>query len=132
MVGLQLGWGPKKTEMVLPGDCDPDSLPLPREHAGRLLPDVVTGFKVCLGVPRHPTNEDSFIATVLEYVARRHDNLLERVANVLDEDLFTTLRLLQLCGVNKFGDILSVVPPDASYTFCDQRDGAITAALGAI
>ena len=24
MIGLSLGWGPRKTELVLPADCDPD------------------------------------------------------------------------------------------------------------
>jgi hypothetical protein len=33
MVDLLLGWGPKKTKMVLPTDCKPDDLTLPQDSA---------------------------------------------------------------------------------------------------
>ena len=94
MVGLQLGWGPKKTELVLPLNCDPDSLPLPRDPAGHPLPDIVSGFKACLGVPRHPACDENFITAALKPVALRHDSLLELVADVSDEDPLASLRLL--------------------------------------
>ncbi len=61
MVGLQLGWGPKKPELVPPPSCDPDELLLARDTDGRPLRDVVQGFKACLGVPRHPTSDGDFI-----------------------------------------------------------------------
>ena len=94
--------------------------------------DVVTGFKACLGVPKHPTNHDSFIAEALLPVAGRHNNLLDLFYAVSDEAPFAPLRLLQVCGVNIFGHILSAVPPDVTATFCAQRDAAIGATLGAI
>ena len=93
---------------------------------------MVTGFKACLGVPRHPTNIDSFIAEALLPVAGRHDNLLDLAFDVSDEDQFVALRFLQVCGVNRFGHILSAVLFDATATFCAQRDAAITKTLGAI
>jgi hypothetical protein len=77
MVGLQLGWSPKKTELVLPPSCDLDELLLPRDIDGRPLPDVVQGFKACLGVPRYPTNDGDFILSALDHVASRHDILLD-------------------------------------------------------
>jgi len=132
MVGLTLGWGPKKTELVLPIDCDPSSLPLPCDISGRPLPEVVSGFKACLGVPRHPANDLPFIAEALGAVSVRHDNLLDLVASVADEDPFGALRLLQVCGVNRFGHVLSAVPPEASTIFCGQRDAAVSLSLAAI
>ncbi len=51
-VGLSLGWGPTKTKLVLPTDCDPEGLLLSRKLRGEPLPDIVQGFKACLGVPR--------------------------------------------------------------------------------
>jgi hypothetical protein len=68
-VGLQLGWGPKKKELVLPSDCDPDCLPLPHNLRCEPLPDIVQGFKVCLGVPRHPTGNNDFILGALRQLA---------------------------------------------------------------
>ena len=37
MIGLSLGWGPKKTELQLPINYDPETLPLPRDEMGLLL-----------------------------------------------------------------------------------------------
>ncbi len=42
------------------------------------------------------------------------------------------MRLLQVCGVNRFGHILSAVPPEAATIFAQQQDFAITKALAAI
>ncbi len=105
MIGLTLGWGPKKTELILPDDCDSTNLPLPRDVFVRSLPEVVSGFKACLGVPRHPTNDNSFIADALRPLGKRHDNLLDLVAYVSEEDPFGALRLMQVCGVNRFGHV---------------------------
>ena len=104
-----MGWGPKKTELVLPLNCDPDSLPLLRDPANHPLPDIVLGFMACLGVPRHPTCDEKFITAALEPVALPHDSLLELAADVSDEDPLAALRLLQVCGINTFGHILSAV-----------------------
>ena len=80
----------------------------------------------------HPTSKVDFILDALEPVAKRHDSLLEHLANVSDEDPFTTLRLLQVYGINRFGHILSAASPASSTTFCEQRDVTITEALGII
>jgi hypothetical protein len=37
MIGLHLGWGPKKTELILSPGCDPDNLSFPRDPIGRPL-----------------------------------------------------------------------------------------------
>jgi hypothetical protein len=97
MIGLTLGWGPKKTKLILPTDCDPSDLTLPRDASDRPLPDVVTGFKACLGVPRHPNNNISFIADALGPFGSKHDNLLDLVASISEEeDPFGALRLMQV------------------------------------
>jgi hypothetical protein len=132
MTGLQLEWGSKKTELILLLSCDLESLPLPRDHSGTPLPDAVIGFKACLGVPRHTTNNDFIIAEALRPVPRRHDNLLDLVYVVFDEDPFVALRLLQVCSLNRFGHILSTVPPSATANLCAHRDAAIAATMGAI
>jgi len=118
-VGLSIGWGPKKTELVLPTDCDPEELPIPRNPRGKPLPDIVQGFKACLGVPRHPAKDVKCILEALQQVANRHDNLLELVGDVSEEDPFAALRLLQVCAVNRFGHILSAVPPEAASLFAE-------------
>ncbi len=41
-----------------------------------------------------------------------HDMLLDLTEEVSDEDPFAALRLLQTCGIQRFGHVLSVVPPD--------------------
>jgi hypothetical protein len=61
MIRLSLGWGPRNTELQLLVDYDHDHLPLPRDESSKPLPEVVNGFKACLGVPRHPTYCDMFI-----------------------------------------------------------------------
>ena len=90
------------------------------------------GFKACPAVPRLPTGDIDFIVGALSQLATRHDNLLELVVNVAEEDPFVALRLLQVCGVNRFGDILSAVPLESTSIFAEQRDLAITRALAVI
>jgi hypothetical protein len=131
-VGLSLGWGPKNGELVLPTGCDPGHLLLPCNPRGEPLPNIVQGFEACLGLPRHPTNNEDFIINALQQVALRHDNLLELVRGVSEEDPFATLRLLQVCGVNRFGHILSAVPPETTSLFAEHRDLLITDTLATI
>jgi hypothetical protein len=85
-----------------------------------------------MGVPRHPTNNISFIEKALGPSGTRHDNLLDLVASVLEEDPFGALRLLQVSGVNRFGHVQSAVPPGAVATFCGQRDATVSLALATI
>ena len=94
MIGLSLAWGPRKTELELPPECDPGCLPLPRNASGKPLHAVVSGFKACLESPRHSTNYGSFVNEALQPIARRHGNLLDLVVDVADEEPFAALRLL--------------------------------------
>jgi hypothetical protein len=94
LIGLSLEWGPRKRELELPHGCYPSSLPLPRDASREPLPEVVSGFKACLDVPRHAKNCKAFINEALQSMARRHDSLLDLVADVADEDPFVVLRLL--------------------------------------
>jgi hypothetical protein len=70
MIGLSLGWGPRKTELQLLVECEHDHLPLPRDKSGRPLPEVVNGFRACLGVPWHPTNCDMRITEAMLPLAK--------------------------------------------------------------
>jgi len=65
-------------------------------------------------------------------MATRHDALLDLVSSMSEEDPFGALRLLQVCGDNKFGHVLSAVPPEVVSTLCEDRDAAIAATLGTI
>ena len=65
-------------------------------------------------------------------LAQRHDDLLDLVGAVSDEDPFAALRLLQVCGVNRFGHVLSAIPPENTATFCEERDAAVAATTGVI
>ena len=94
LIGLFLGWGPRKTKLQVPGDNDLAILPIPQDEAGRPLPEVVSGFASCLGVPRHPSNCSRFITKALKPLASRHDSSLDLVADVSEEDPFAALRLL--------------------------------------
>ena len=44
----------------------------------------------------------------------------------------TALRLLQLCGVNKFGHVISAVPPAIIRMFAEARDVAVVQCLEAV
>jgi hypothetical protein len=46
---------------------------------------------------------------------------------VADEDPFTTLRLLQVYGVQRFGHIIIATPPPLVSDFALQRDEVVTA-----
>jgi hypothetical protein len=114
---ITLGRGPKKIELVLPTDCDPDDLLLPRNLRGEPHPDIVPGFKACLGVPRHPSVDGDFILKAMRQVAYRHWSLLELVADVSEEHPFAALRLLRVCGVSRFVHILVAVQPESASLF---------------
>ncbi len=61
-----------------------------------------------------------------------HDRLMDLIEEIADEDPFATLRLLQTCGISKFGHVLSVVPPALAQDFARERDEAITATFSTI
>ncbi len=96
------------------------------------LPHIVIGFNDCLGVPRHVANDPEFIAFSLQSLDVRNDRLLDLVESVAHEDPFAALRLLQVCGVQRFGHIINAVPPPLVSEFAHSRDDAITATFAAI
>ena len=55
----------------------------------------------------------------------KHDRLLDLVEEVSEEDPFAALRLLRVCGVNRFGHVLIAVPPQKVQAFADSRDEAM-------
>jgi hypothetical protein len=64
-------------------------------------------------------NDGDFILDALRQVAVHHNNLLELVGDVSEENPFAALRLLQLCMVNRFGHILSTVPTESASLFAE-------------
>jgi len=81
------------------------------DTTGGGLPHVVPRSSSCLGVPRHARNDPDLITATLVNIGVRHDRLLDLVEDVDDEDPFAALRLLQVCGAQRFGHIISYVPP---------------------
>jgi len=64
--------------------------------------------------------------------AARHDRLLLLAKNIAVEAPLTALRLLQVCGVNKFGHVISAVPPAIIRLFAEARDAAVVRCLAVI
>ncbi len=93
-VGLGLGYGPGKTELMLPGGCAREDFPFPLDDPDTAAPQVVEGFKSCLGVPMHFENDPDFIHAALLKMGVTHDRLLDLIEEVADEDPFAALRLL--------------------------------------
>jgi hypothetical protein len=58
-------------------------------------------------------------------LAARHDRLLQLVVEIAEEAPLTTLRLLQVSGVSRFGHVISTVPPAAIREFAKDRDAAV-------
>jgi hypothetical protein len=59
-VGLRIGYGPGKPEIVLPKGCSRHDFPFPLDDPHVAAPHVVAGFKSCLGVPRQVDTTQSF------------------------------------------------------------------------
>jgi len=81
-VGLRIGWGPGKTKLILPPQCDPDAFMQQLDSSGEGLPHIVPGFNTCLSAPRHANNDPKSITTTLESLGIRHDRLLDFVEDV--------------------------------------------------
>ena len=126
-IGLQIGWGRDKTELALPPGVRHQELHLPRDDQGSPLPHLVDGFDACLGIPRHRSNSQEFIQRALGKVERKHDGLLQLVEEVAEFDPMAALNLLRASSVNRFGHIMSAVPPLVCAEFCQGRDEAVLA-----
>ena len=64
--------------------------------------------------------------------AARHDRLLDLVREIAEDAPLTALRLLQVCGVNRFGHVSSTVPPLIIRPFAEARDAAVVSCFEAI
>ena len=64
--------------------------------------------------------------------AARHDRLLQLVRDIAEDEPLTTLRLLQVCGVNSFGHVIAAVPPTIIRQFTETRDMAVVNCLETI
>jgi len=131
-VWLRLGYGPGKTELILPRGCPGEDFPFPLNDPVVPAPQVVEGFSSCLGVPRHSSNDPEFMHNAMKKMGATHDRLLDLPEKIADEDPFAALRLLQTCGISKFGHVLSVVPPSLARDFARERDEAIAATFATI
>jgi hypothetical protein len=129
-VGLRIGWGLGKTELIMLPDVDSQSFLLLLPQA--CLPSVVTRFSAYLGVPRHPSNDLEFISNSLALLGVRHDRLLDLIEHVAIKNPLASLRLLQVCGVNRIGHIISAVPPLLVLQFATDKDDAFASTFSAI
>ena len=68
-VGLRLGYGPGKTELILLRGHDRGTCPYPLDNLAIPAPHVVEGFEACLGVPRHHANDQAFSTNALRSTA---------------------------------------------------------------
>ncbi len=73
-----------------------------------------------------------FINKAMRKPAARHDRLLNLVKYIAEDDPLTTLRLLPVCGVNRFGHVISAVPPAIIREFAESRDATMVRCLEAV
>ena len=59
-------------------------------------------------------------------------SLVDLFEEISIEDPFASLRLLQVCGVNRFGHIISAVPPPLVDQFATARDEAVASIFAVI
>ena len=131
-MGLRIGWDLGKMELILPSRCDSEAFLKRLDGYTEGLPHIVPGFSACLGVPRHAANDPEFNACFLESLGVRHARLMDLVDSVAAEDLFVDLRLLQVCGVQRFGHIISIAPPPLVSDYARSTDDADTTTFAEI
>ena len=76
----------------------------------------------------HRTSSDG----QLEKVEKKHDGLLQLVEEIAEFDPLAALNLLRASGVNRFGHILSALPPLISAGFCLGRGAAVLQACAQV
>jgi hypothetical protein len=79
-------------------------------------------MEACLGIQRHRGICIGFITKDMRKYVARHDRLLLLVKDIAEEAPLTAFRLLQVCGVNMFGHVISAVPPTIIRLFAEARD----------
>ena len=87
------------------------------------------GFKKCLGCPRHPSNDSTYILQHLKDVEARHDRLLAHLRGMARAEPHAALRILQVVGVRRFQHLMRTLPPSVCDIFLQRRDEAIRATL---
>jgi hypothetical protein len=73
-----------------------------------------------------------FITRAIKKPVARHNRLLQLVKDIAEEADLTVLRLLQMCGVNRFGHVIYVFPPSIIRPFMVVRDTTVVVCLEAI
>ena len=68
----------------------------------------------------------------LQAMGATHDRMLDLTEEVADEDPFAALRLLQTCGISKYGHVINAAPPPLAQPFARERDDAIAATFAMI
>jgi len=131
-VGLRINLGPGKTYLILPKSYVRSSFPYPLDDPGVAAPRVIQGFSTCLGVPRHIDNKHAFIIDALTAIGAKHDRLLNLSEEISDDTPFATLRLLQVCGITRFGHVLSAVPHAKAREFARDGNEAIATTFATI
>ena len=131
-VGIRLGYGPGKTQLVLPKGCSRQDFPFPLDDPEVAAPQVVAGFKSCLRFPRHFDNDPEFLREALHAMGSSYNMLLDLTEEVADEDPFAALRLLQTCCIYIFGHVLGAVLPPLAQAFARERDETIAATFATI
>jgi hypothetical protein len=132
-VELRIGYEPGKTELIQLQGCSRQDFPFPLDDPHAAAPQVVACFKSCLGVPIRFDNDPEFLNDALQAMGTTLDMLMGMAEEVADEqDPFATLRRLQTCGISRFGQVLSAVPPPLAQAFAIDRDEAIAATIATI
>eukprot|EP00873_Tetraselmis_striata_P036234 jgi/Tetstr1/456498/TSEL_043221.t1 len=160
-VGLSISWGPDKTEVAFapaehgaairewegllpraagapsPPPCPPsgslDAAAFSRARDPAVLPHLVTGFRRCLGVPRHRKLDPTFVRDALRRPAARQDAILLMAREIADAGhIHASLRLVQVCGVKRFAHLLRGLPPESLAEFMLERDAAVHSTLAHI
>eukprot|EP00873_Tetraselmis_striata_P045687 jgi/Tetstr1/465951/TSEL_000914.t1 len=160
-VGLSISWGPDKTEVAFapaehsaairewegllpraasapsPPPCPPsgslDAAAYSRARDPAVLPHLVTGFRRCVGVPRHRKLDPTFVRDALRRPAARQDAILLMAREIADAGhIHASLRLVQVCGVKRFAHLLRALPPESLAEFMLERDAAVHSTLALI
>jgi hypothetical protein len=103
-VGLRIGLGPGKTEIIFPPGCDQENL-LRQLDRREELPKIISDFIGCLGVPHHAKNDQDFIVASLESLGVRHDHLIDLAEMVADEGPFGAYGSYKSAGSNASGTL---------------------------
>eukprot|EP00873_Tetraselmis_striata_P037934 jgi/Tetstr1/458198/TSEL_044687.t1 len=160
-VGLSISGGPDKTEVAFapaehgagirewegllpraagapsPPPCPPsgplDAAAFSRARDPAVLPHLVTGFRRCLGVPRHRKLDPTFVRDALRRPAARQDAILLMAREIADAGhIHASLRLVQVCGVKRFAHLLRGLPPESLAEVMLERDAAVHSTLAHI